>query len=706
MRFSIRLRAPLRFTLRFAGVCLLVGSAWWVASRWLVPSLIEDMYYERSLGVLNRVISGRGSHPLSRYLMDWRNAARVFDTALLLAMGFAYVTGLARLPQRLARFHRALEARERALHRSSHFRPADTLTLACGLGVLTGYSVAAYLLTKTFLLHEAAPGYRLVSRAIIWMAPAGDLVTFATVAGVLLVLGLLVRPLARRRVVAFVMLFLTALTLFMISGRLHPFAGVLLAAGVAYQGSRLVSAYWEELAPKLRRAGGAAILLIPMLGVGNRVEQVVSSRRAISQLPRVAAGAPNVLLLVLDTVRARNSSLLGYERATTPNLERLAATGATFERAIATSSWSLPSHASMLTGQYPREVGGDFITPLEERHVTLPGFLKERGYVTIGVVANLIFGTPSFGLDRGFVYYQAEVTTPAMVMSSSWLAEKALTRIRAWLGNHQSLVRRRATDVNGEFLAWIDTHPDRPFFAMLNYFDAHAPYRPPSPFDRMFMEGRLRYWLGDATSEDLSAEEISQLVAAYDGAIAYTDHVAGQLLEALAERGRLDETLVIVTADHGEEFGEHERFGHASSVHMAQVHVPLVVRFPAAIPAGIRISEPTSLADIPATVTRLLSLGDGHFPGVSLSRHWEGPEARAGHRSARHASPALSESIGQRSVVVGDLHYIEESGGEEHVYDIVADPYERQDMATSLDQAVLDRLRAALLAAGEADRTP
>ena len=195
---------------------------------------------------------------------------------------------------------------------------------------------------------------------------------------------------------------------------------------------------------------------------------------------------------------------------------------------------------------------------------------------------------------------------------------------------------------------------------------------------------------------------------AYDGAIAYLDHQLGLLVDQLARRGVLENTLVIITADHGEQFGEHGLFGHINSLYLPLVHVPFLILFPSRVPAGIHVSQPVSLRDLPATIADLVGLRQNNaFPGRSLERSWRrGPESRPSL-----AEPALSEITrceveqgwypiaagDMQSLVVGRLHYIRRGDGREELYDIVSDARETEDLAERDDgRRVLPRLRAAL----------
>jgi arylsulfatase A-like enzyme len=256
-----------------------------------------------------------------------------------------------------------------------------------------------------------------------------------------------------------------------------------------------------------------------------------------------------------------------------------------------------------------------------------------------------------------------------------------------------------AEQVTAAFLAWQQRQPGRPFFGFLNLFDAHGPYQSPPAFRTRFGPARARINL-------------------YDGAIAYLDQTVTDLLQTLADRGVLDHTIVILTADHGEQFGEHGLTGHANSLYLPLLQVPLLIRFPPRVPAGRRIPAVVSLRDVPATLLDLAGIAAaGGLPGTSLVSLWDPAAAPA-------RSPAVSEvtrginltpdarnSLGpMRGLLEPPFHYIRDGAGREELYNLAEDPAETTDLATT-DQgrqristlrsrlaAILDRPDSAALA--------
>ena len=222
-----------------------------------------------------------------------------------------------------------------------------------------------------------------------------------------------------------------------------------------------------------------------------------SEHRAAATLPPPPPTPRNVLLIVWDTVRYANTSLHGYSRRTTPHLEELAGGGVRCDLAFATSSWTLPSHASLFTGRWPHRLGVDWTTPLRPDVPTLAEYLAGRGYDTAGFVANLDYCGRESGLARGFAHYEdfpinlREIFTrylalgrrldlPSLVLDLDTLVENAFGRSPG-LAVQAAEHAKDAAALNGAFLAWLDGQRGRrrPFFAFLNFNDAHSPYEVP-----------------------------------------------------------------------------------------------------------------------------------------------------------------------------------------------------------------------------------
>ncbi len=667
---------------------------WLAGSRWLVPRLIRDAYAGASLGVFNDMISGQDRVPVEAYLTQWAGLADVVTT-LLLAAGavllWFFVLGLA-----LRSADQQAAVSEPAPEDGHALGLAGLLALAVCFGSLTGYAEAGYLAEK-YLSREWIPAKLAASEDYVWMIPLAYMLTFSVLAAAIFLLGLLWRRLRRPEVAATGFFFLGVLSFLQATTeRLELYAAALLAAGLAVQTGRMVARRPRAAATVTRRAVPWLLGAWLLIAAAVPAAEWWSARRTLSSLPTPEADAPNVLLIVLDTVRGKNLSLYGYERPTTPALERLAERGTVFELALATSPWTLPTHGSLFTGHPAHDLSTDWKRPLDEAHPTLAEALGARGFESAGFVGNLYYGGEAFGLGRGFARYDDQPRSPAMVVHSAWLTRTLAERVRRWAGTRQDLVRKTADDINRAFLSWLDRRGERPFFVFLNYYDGHDPYLPPAPFDTRFSEEPPLYWLDTDEASKLTPDQIAELVDAYDNSLAYLDDRLGRLFAELDERGVLDNTLVVVTSDHGEEFGEHGLMFHGHTLYLPALHVPLVLSLPGRVPAGVRVSNPVSLADVPATIADVLGGPAAlSFPGVSLLDRFEDSVDLAG--SFADADAVLAEvtvnprTPGWYPVHKGDMQalvwdgfgYIRNGDGTEELYDISRDPGQRVDLSSS-----------------------
>ena len=688
----------------------------WAAFAWLVvPALIRSAYRGESIGFLNRLITGQGSNPVQSYLDSWSRLSGYLTIALLGLLLVAYLVFALELWRHPGRWTARLLQREEALKgQPPRLQPAGYSLVFVWCGLTIGLWEMLYL-SKKMLLGEWLAVHMATSVTSVWMAPLGYVLIFGLV-GALLFAVAYVRPrwLTLKWVVVagiFVAVFSGGRST---ASRLELWGLIPVAAGVAMLSGRLAAAYSERCLRFVRRSVPAALILIAVIALGIEVEKRVTEHRALSRLPTVNAPAPNVLLIILDTVRSKSVSVYGYTRPTTPNLERMAERGIVFDRAVASAPWTLPTHATVFTGRHQHELSVNWTKPLDATFPTLAEVFRQRGYHTAGFVGNFYYGGPQFGLDRGFIHYEHKPVTFAGIISSGWLGRELLMKMKSAIGDHQDLVRKTAADVNQEFLNWHDAaDSSRPFFAFLNYFDAHSPYLPPKPFDQHFGDESPRYWLKDE-GEEYTPEELSDLTEAYDNSIAYLDDQLGLLFDELERRGILENTLLLVTSDHGEQFGEHRLMYHSNSLYMPLLHVPLLVSFPAGLPSGIRVEEPVSLRDIAATILDIVCVSDSPLPGYSMAGSWSGgpgvtdgddPVVLSEITHNRRIPDWMPAAYGpMQSLVVGRLHYIRRGDGAEELYDWIADPDERTDLAatdavpTEDVRSDLDVIRARLYA--------
>lgn len=406
---------------------------------------------------------------------------------------------------------------------------------------------------------------------------------------------------------------------------------VLLVAGYAVFGLLAPTLAGRLLARAGRWAFAVALLLlIVSLGV-----QWVERPRL---LPETAAwaeaggaapapGGPNVVLVVLDTQRIDRLGCYGYERPTTPRLDRFAADAMVYDRYISTAVWTMPSHASIFTGLYPSEHGTSWNHIwLDDRFSTMAEVLGERGYQTFGLSNNIVV-SPHTNLAQGFDRFGVP---QAIVNARGTYLEKFLNgvlypagRVGTWLGRitGQDQGAKQTNRIAARWLAGRDR--ERPFFLFVNYLEPHDPFRPTGPHRRLFVDPadlRDSYRLNwDAIAEfaimksDVYSEaDLAILNDTYDAETRLTDDRLGQLLEIVAAESDLDSTLVIITSDHGENLGDHHLLRHGWCVYDTLAHLPLIIRYPSRVPPG-RSGEMAQTVDLLPTV---LDAVDGEPPAA------------------------------------------------------------------------------------------
>jgi arylsulfatase A-like enzyme len=580
------------------------------------------------------------------------------------------------------------------------------LLLSAWFGSLTGFTEALILTFKMYFLNRITAS----NSQSLWIAPLSSALLFMGVGAFLFAAGRLWKQIAFPSFVAAVFAFLAFLSFVSMVPGLHSIAKLLLSLGLAIQFARFVTLRGFNLYRITSRMTIWIVTFILALAIGMRLWQAAVEWRAIKNLPPTKPGSPNVLLITLDTVRAQSLSLYGYSRRTTPRLEELARRGVRFERAFSASSWTLPSHAAMFTGRSHHELSVGWFTPLDRKHPTLAEVLTSQGYLTAGFVANTEYCGYSTGLGRGFLRYEDYQPSLGQIAQGSILSSLIINHqlTRRALNYHDLLGRKTAPELNHDFLTWLSANNGLPFFVFLNYYDAHEPFMPPPPYETMFGTTDARTNPDFSPREDWSESEIRQERDAYDGSIAYLDQHLGSLFEQLQARGLLENTLVVITSDHGEEFNEHRIMGHGYNLYLTSLHVPLVIIYPGHAPADKVVHEPVDLQALSATIIDLLNLnGDPRLPGESLARHWStssggAEKLEAPLLSELNFAPGLPASFpvskgDMKSLIMGRYHYIKNGDGSEELYDFETDPAEQSNLIGSgAGQATAARLRVSL----------
>lgn len=539
-----------------------------------------------------------------------------------------------------------------------------------------------------------------------WMAPLGYLLLFGSVAVVLSPAAMALSRNGALRLSVFVFGTLGAFSFLLLFPRLHQYASLALGLGI---GARLAARSAERASawrPRLARGAAALGALVVALWGYQSGGGALHERRARQALGAAPSGAPNVLFLILDTVRASSMSLYGAPRRTTPGLEELARTGVTFDWAFSTASWTLPSHASMFTGRYSSQQSGNWTSPLDGTHPTMADVFSHYGYATAGFTANLVATPRGFGLDRGFSRYEDHRRSIAQIALTTSLGQAqslrnawdALVRQR-WVGRAVRVLAafdfeprysypdndpKSAALITESFLRWQRGVGNRPFFAFLNFFDAHGPYESPARYDTLF--GR-----SDKVRDK------------YDRSIRYIDDELTAMFDSLRASGILDNTIIVLAADHGEQFGEHGLSWHSNSLYEQLTHVPLLIRYPPKVPAGLRVAQQVSLRDLAATLIDLSGVPDGKgLGGTSLAPTWQSPNARTSaalselSKGINTDATNLSAKGDMRALADDTLHYIRNGDGSFEMYAYRRDPREEANLAKGSHSALRPTFESAL----------
>jgi len=406
---------------------------------------------------------------------------------------------------------------------------------------------------------------------------------------------------------------------------------------------------------------------------------------ACAQAP--AAKRPNIVVIVLDTVRRDHVSCYGHVRPTTPFLDSLASSSRVYRRAYSTASWTLPAHASLFSGLHLISHGAHWEhLKFEEGLAKLPEILRDHGYATHGFSGNP-FVSAHNGFAQGFEQFEDRNQTVKTICPG--------------------------------FEACLAQRGPEPFFVFINFSEAHDPYRSSGPFFKTFLtdpayadaydikKPRIRPGIG------FSQEWLKHLREHYDAEIRYADYGVEQVANALKAAGRWDSTLLMVLSDHGENFGEHDLLNHQYCVYETLVRIPLVVRYPELFPPASEEPHPVQISDVFPTVLHAAGIDPQEFPsqGHSLLPGVPSPGRvvlceyylHAGFSGGEGAPPgpaagATGRDRAQRfkAVVAGDLKFIRASKGGQELYDLRQDPYEETDLIEHPDHAA-DRDRMAAL---------
>jgi arylsulfatase A-like enzyme len=373
---------------------------------------------------------------------------------------------------------------------------------------------------------------------------------------------------------------------------------------------------------------------------------------------------PNVILYLIDCLRADHVGAYGYSRPTTPAIDALARDGVVFERLYSCASWTKPSVGCLFTSLYPQEHGARTVDDsLSPERLTLADALASQGYTTAAWVANPIVGARGFGMVRGFDSVRQLADQPKSV---------AVNRVKG-----------DAAEITRSVVPWLKHMSERRFFLYIHSLDLHAEYLPRPPFDRMFVRAEST---GVARDLDL-----------YDNELAYNDREVGRLVDALKSLGLYDRTIIAVTADHGEEFGEHGRFRHGHSLFDPLLHVPFIVKPARSQHRGLRVPALASNVDIAPTL-----LGFAGLPVPSAFKHL-GLQPTLESRAGQPRPYVFAEQLSPKEVLYAArdprfkyIHQLLPEPGQ-FLYDLEHDPGEERNLWPSVPKPA-EGVVAALLA--------
>jgi arylsulfatase A-like enzyme len=434
---------------------------------------------------------------------------------------------------------------------------------------------------------------------------------------------------------------------------------------------------------------------------------------------------PNVILIILDTARAQSFSCYGYNRETTPNIDRISQEGFLFENTISPSPWTLPAHASIFTGMLPSRHGCHEKHKFLNRNLpTLLEILKNIGYRTIGI-SNNSWVSRNFGLDRGFdsfiklwqiIQYETDLADASsrgidkykraisLLAKGNPFINFANGIYGKYFWRRYDYGARRINKIVGKLLHDEMTRSGKPFFIFINYLEPHLIYKAPKSFFGMFLPEVVSRKNALSVNQDawgymggvipMDKDDFEVLRALYDAELFYLDHRIGEVYEFLKGKNLLDNTLLIITSDHGENIGEHNMMDHQYCLYDTLLKVPLIIRFPGVFEGGKRISNVVQTTDIFPAIMEILNFKEQNplegVQGKSLLKNGNSRFAISEYIAPQPAVEAISKRYpdgnfskydrGLISIRSKDWKLIVPSDGNDELYDVSADPDETKNL--------------------------
>ena len=397
----------------------------------------------------------------------------------------------------------------------------------------------------------------------------------------------------------------------------------------------------------------------------------------------------NVILIVIDALRADHLGCYGYKRSTSPRLDALAREGVLFKNCYSQSSWTKPSVSSILTSLYPSRHGTTLHThALPEDLVTLAEILDDEGYINYGYVANPNL-KKIFNFDQGFYFFDD-------LLMRDKLYNAVLRQLRQKPPYFLRIVKRKfdhndydnAELANARIIPWLNKYKDQNFLMYIHYMDPHAPLSPPPPYNTIF--------------DYVEGDDNSRAISLYDGEIRFVDEQLNKIIEILKSEKIFSKTMMIITSDHGRAFGEHNYYGHGATIYQEQLKVPLIIKYPGNSPAGRVVEGQVRSIDIMPTILEVLDIViDLPLEGTSLSSLIT-TETREDICEDIYIEENLANTYILNGVIKNnEWKYILteksefrdiEKDGREELYNLRKDPEELNNLA-DLEPQVLGRIR-------------
>ncbi|MBD3413074.1 MAG: sulfatase-like hydrolase/transferase [Candidatus Aminicenantes bacterium] len=437
----------------------------------------------------------------------------------------------------------------------------------------------------------------------------------------------------------------------------------------------------------LGKAAALVIILIFFVASFMGLEETnryLEKKTILSKRESIQENKTNILIILVDALRPDHLSCYGYSQATSPHIDVLSAEGTMFESVFATSNWSIPTHASLFTGLYPCSHGAySLISVLRKDIPTFPEILSKNGYYSLSVYNNPLLGK-SGGLSRGF--------DKAIGIENEHKASFTLLRVYEKFFKQDSL----SDDIMELTSRWIEHchNLKLPYFIFINLLDVHSPYQPKEPYFSNFINSvnlkrvnlpLLENFKYEIKSKQRQSELLSQLSdidriylqRMYDSNIRYVDEQIGNLLEQLKVKGRVEDTFIAITADHGEYLGEHGIMGHViSTLYNEGLNIPLIFWYPQKLNPQV-IKKTASQVDIFPTILSLVGLKE-HIPNQIQGRDLFKEDKSYDILAEFYLD---SQRKFSRAIVSNGMKLMVDADGNHELYDLRKDPNETKDLS-------------------------